>query len=108
MAKILDFTIDFPDIEGSSYRQEKYAEDLRLQYIADNIDRFKELEETIMICIDKRDIDNMDAYMDDLTNSVYDKLSDEEYCVLFCKSAGYIIGTLVCHSKEKERDYVRT
>lgn len=100
MAKILDLSIDFPDIDGISSRQIWYAEQLREKYVRWNEERFREIEEISMTERDKRSLDYNDNYLSTLDID----FTDEELCVLFNCHAGGVIGTLKEYFEEVESE----
>lgn len=93
MNNICGINIDFPEIEGNSRRQIWYAENLREEYIRENLERFEYISDVVEKSIDKR-ITTGDGYdcFDDASYGL--KLSDIEMTVLFTMSAGGIIAAL--------------
>lgn len=88
--KIMDLTIDFPEIEGNSDRQIWYAEQLREKYIRANESRFREIDEISRTETDRRNLDYEDEYL-----PTFDvEFSNEEKCVLFATKAQGIIPIL--------------
>lgn len=100
MAKVCDLLLDFPDIEGASIWQIRYAENLRKEYISSHIERFKEIEERTFNEIDRWDLDMPN---DSNTSILEMDFNDEEVCVLFYSGAGGVIGRLKRYF-EKERN----
>ena len=81
---------EFPDIEGSSVWQERYAEKLRDHYIKSNFERLHELDEQEQRYIDKR----ICGEIDDDEPGFRARLDDIEGCVWNVANAGGIIGCL--------------
>ena len=88
--------INFPDLEGSE-RQIWYAEQLREMYVLGNIERFKEIAESIELEADNNfknaNFRETGNYRDRTDNHTFTALlSEEELVCLNCESAGAIIG----------------
>ena len=86
--------IPFPTIRGVSQKQTWYAENLRESYVADNIDRFEEIEETMLFEADYR-IMLENEWNGEHLPSFDMHLTNEERACLFSVSAKGIISALL-------------
>ena len=89
--RISDLKIDFPNINGYSDRQVWYAEQLRMKYVLDNESRFREIEETVNLSNDRRNLDYLDG---DILETYELEFTETERIVLFTEKAGVLIKTL--------------
>ena len=96
MARILDIGIDFPDVTGKSTRQAWYAEQLRENYVIQNEERFREIDNLVQRECDKRSFD----YIDEELPTISEDFTENERIVLFCHDAGAIISKLKRRTKE--------
>ena len=88
--KILDLDIDFPEIEAVSERQKEYAEQLRMAYVTENEERFREIDEMVSREVDVRNMD----YQDEALDTFREEFTEKEKAVLYGVSAGAIIARL--------------
>lgn len=92
MAKIDGLEIPFPDIEGTTQRQEWYANSLREAYVMQNYERFEQLDEQMQIECDKR-ITALNEY-EYYPESMQEEYTEAEKAVLFSGNAGGVIAAL--------------
>ena len=88
---------EFPDIEGASVWQERYAEKLREHYVKSNFVRFCELDEQEQKYIDKQ----IRGDIDENEPGFRTRFDDIEGCVWNVAKAGGIIACL----KDWEEDH---
>lgn len=89
--EIMDFEMDFPEIDGFSDRQIWYAKQLRELYVKEHEERFREIERTLLYELDNRSFN----YDDEELLPTYEvELSECDLVVLNSQSAGAIIAKL--------------
>lgn len=91
--QILDLEIPFPQIEGKSERQIWYAECLRYEYVVQNEGRFREIEESMMMEIDRR-IRMLEPYDCMCEGTFEEEYTNAEKACLYGVDAGGIIAAL--------------